>query len=353
MISFLVSANPEEVPLLNITEVRSRIVKAKKPKGLVLGDLPRKLVQNCPDLLSFPATIIFNSISRSGYYPSAWKMEDQIAIPKSFPPESEDDLRNIAKTPFLSKVYESFVAQWLFTYIKPYLDPDQCGFKGSSISHYLIKFLHFIHSSLDLKKPHAVLAACFDLSKAFNRVDHSLVIQDLFDMHTPAWLLKIVCSYLTHRTMTLTYRGARSTSRNLPAGTPQGAFMGGLIFMIKFNGAFLRPPVPRPVPMLLQESKSVKVKYVDDGSVAVSINLETHLEIDTSNRPRPPSFHERTGHCLPTENNLLQYYVLDTENFTAQNNMVINKSKTDVIMFSNSRKYDFPPVVKFSELPWN
>ena len=82
--------------------------------------------------------------------------------------------------------------------------------------------------------------------------------------------------------MTLTYSGSRSSRRELPAGSPQGAFMGGLIFMIKFNGAFLRPPVPRPMPMLLHESQSVKMKYVDDGSVAVSVSLETHLEVDTS-----------------------------------------------------------------------
>ena len=66
---------------------------------------------------------------------------------------------------------------------KPYLDPNQCGVKGSSINHYLIKLLHFVHATLDQKTSHVVLAACFGLSKAFNRVDHSLVIQDLFDMN--------------------------------------------------------------------------------------------------------------------------------------------------------------------------
>ena len=67
--------------------------------------------------------------------------------------------------------------------IQPYLDPGQCGLSGSSITHYLIKLLDFVHSTLDQKKPHAVLATCVDLSKAFNRVDHTLVIQDLYDMH--------------------------------------------------------------------------------------------------------------------------------------------------------------------------
>ena len=67
-----------------------------------------------------------------------------------------------------------------------YLNRYQCGLKGSSIVDYLIKLLHFVHTSLDIRKPQTVLATFFDLSKAYNRVHHSLVIQDLYDMKTTA-----------------------------------------------------------------------------------------------------------------------------------------------------------------------
>ena len=108
--------------------------------------------------------------------------------------------------------------------IKLFLDPGQCGIKGFSITHCLIKLLHFVHSNLDLKKPHAVLAAYVDISKAFNGIDHNLVIQDLYDMQTPAWLLNIVISYLSDRSMHLTYNGVQSKIKKLPGGGPQGAF---------------------------------------------------------------------------------------------------------------------------------
>ena len=88
--------------LLSAAEVLARILKAKKPRGIVSGDLPRKLTQRVAHLLATPAAIIFNAISQSATYPQAWKMEHQIAIPKSKPPNNENDLRNIAKTPFLS-----------------------------------------------------------------------------------------------------------------------------------------------------------------------------------------------------------------------------------------------------------
>ena len=76
--------------------------------------------------------------------------------------------------------------------VSPYLDPCQYGLKGASITHYLVKLLQFIHEYLDMKDPHAVVVALIDLSKAFNRVLHQMVIEDLFDMHVPPWLLLIL-----------------------------------------------------------------------------------------------------------------------------------------------------------------
>ena len=339
----------EIIPELSVYDVYCRIVKAKKPNSSVPGDLPKKVVQHCPAQLAVPSSAIFNSITSSAVYPEQWKIEHQLPVPKVYPPLSEDDLRNIAKTPFLSKIYESFIAGWLLPIIQPFLDPGQCGgLKGLSVTHYLIKLLDFVHSTWDKRQPHAVLAACVDLSKAFNRVDHCLVIQDLYDMHTPSWLLNIIMSYLSNRSMILKYYGEHSSRKLLPGGGPQGAYLGGLIFIVKYNGAFLRPPIPRNTMGPVTKSKSEKVKYVDDGSVAVSINLKTCLLPDPVVRPRPLNYHERTCQTLPVENNLLQYYLDDTEKFAVENKMKINPRKTKVLSFNKSRKFDFPPEVSMS-----
>ena len=213
--------------------------------------------------------------------------------------------------------------------------------KGLSTTHYLIKFLHFVHSALNKKRPHAVIASFIDLSKAFNRTDHSLVVQDLYDMHTPPWLLRIVFSYLSNRSMILTYNGAVSSQKDLPGGSPQGAFLGGLIFIIKFNGAFLRPPIPRP------KSLSQTVKFVDDGSIGVSVDMKTCLENDDKVRPRPLDKHERTCQILPRHYNLLQDYITELEKFAFDNKIMIDQPKTNMMMFNRARKWDFPPEIFF------
>ena len=92
---------------------------------------------------------------------------------------------------------------------------------------------------------------------------------------TPPW--RTLISYLSDRSMYLTYNGEQSSQKMIPRGGPQGVSLGGLIFIIKYKGAFLRLPVSRPMTMALSESKHV----------AVSINQKNCLVPDPVDRARP------------------------------------------------------------------
>ena len=110
----------------------------------------------------------------------------------------------------------------------------------------------------------------------------------------------------------------------------------------------MRPPISRNVFGPIQTSRAKAVKFVDDGSVAVSINLKTCLSADPESRPLPLNYHERTCSVLPPENNLMQYYLDDAEKFAFENKMKVNPKKTKIILFNKSRKFDFPPELKLS-----
>ena len=232
----------KNVPILEEHEVFEKISRAKKPHSTVPGDLKRVLVKECSAELTPPVTMIYNKSTESKEFPRPWVNEQQTPIPKSYPPSSIDDIRNISCTPFFSKQYESFLSDWLLPIVNPFLDPGQCGgLKNSSITHYLIKLLHYIHFNLDKPEPHAVLLACVDMSKAFNRMSHQKVIEDLFDMKVPGWLLLILISYLTDRKMNMKFRGILSALRSLPGSSPQGTVLGVILFIIYFNGlSFLK-----------------------------------------------------------------------------------------------------------------
>ena len=105
--------------------------------------------------------------------------------------------------------------------------------------------------------------------------------------------------------MVMSHMSYTSAPRALPGGGPQGALLGGIIFIVKFNGAFLRPPIPPHIRGPISKSTAKKVKNVDDGTVAVSINLEKCLIPDPDQRSQPFNFHERNQLIHPAENNLL------------------------------------------------
>ena len=349
----LADSAADSPPILQEHQIYKKIVSAKKPNSSVPGDLPKKVVTTFSVELASPLTTIFNSITRTSEYPRQWIIEHQTPIPKHHPPNNEDDLRNISCTQFFSKVYEAFLSDWLLPIVKPFLDPANCGgLRGTSISHYLIRLLHFIHSAVDKNEPHAVVMALIDLSKAFNRVDHTLVIEDLHDMKVPGWLLKILISYLTERTMVLRYQGKTSSPRSLPRSAPQGVFLGCFFFMVKFNGALLRPgvprPFPRPEPLMVSKITSCTVKYIDDASQARAVRLRNALSIiDKSNRPRPLEYFEHTGYELSSEHNDLQKDLNSLKKFTEKNLMTINEKKTHIMKFNFRKSLDFPAIYRF------
>ena len=92
----------------------------------------------------------------------------------------------MSKTAWLSKCLENIIGDFLLPIIDKFLDPRQCGgLKKTSINHYLIKLLDFAHITLDSNTPHCAVLCTEDLSKAYKRGSHNLVIEDLNAMHVP------------------------------------------------------------------------------------------------------------------------------------------------------------------------
>ena len=320
---------------------------------MVPGDIKRVLVKECSVELTAPVTKIYNQITQSKEYPRPWVWEQQTPIPKKNPPSSLDDIRNISGTPFFSKQYESFLSDWLLPMVEPFLDPGQCGgLRKSSISHYLIKLLHFVQFNLDRPDPHAVLLACVDMSKAFNRVSHQRVIEDLSDMNVPGWLLLILISYLTDRKMVLKFRGVLSALRSLPGSSPQGTVLGVILFIIIFNGAALRPAIPRPVWPFFSKKKNdpaeISMKFVDDLSVAVKVNIDTDLMMDEG-RQKPLTYDERFETKLCNNKNVLQEIIDSLKVFASGRQMQVNTEKSAVMKFCKSRTKDFPVEIKLED----
>ena len=352
----LTPVNPDELPQLSDYEVYKKIRKSKKPRSHVPGDLPRRIVQEfCPELAA-PASIIFNNITKSGQWPKSWKVEYGTPLQKQNSPVTEEHLRIISLTNFLSKVMEQFVITWLLQYVGDQLDWGQYGgMKGSSISHYLIDFVNFILYNQDLNIPHAVIAVMIDFAKAFNRINHNIIITILSDMGVPGWLLKIIIGFLTERELVVRYKGGSSNRKSMPGGGPQGTRLGLLLFLILINAAcsgMLEKHIGTHITQKMSKRKpleNIHLKYIDDLSMAQAINLKECLITNPDpNPPRPLSYHDRTNHLLPAQSYQLQEQLQQLVRYSQDNQMVISENKCKVMIFNTARRYDATPQLTLS-----
>lgn len=345
--------NPSEIPQLSIREVYEKIRKAKKPKSAVPGDIPKTLINECSPDLSIPVREIFQNILKTHQWPKQWRVEYGIPLKKVSNPEDEDQLRIISLTSFFSKIFESFVIDWLMEFVGDKIDWGQYGgLKGNSISHYLIEFTNFILYNQDLKNPRAILALMIDFSKAFNRQNHNTLIQILSDLEVPSWLLRIVMAFLTDRELILRYKGKSSGRKSLPGGSPQGTRLGMFLFLILINFAGfesceLEKNIGSVITQPLNERNPIvnsHMKYIDDLSYVHSLDLKKCLKKNTDmNFPRPLSYHDRTEHYLPESESVIQTQVNKLNRFAEDMDMKINKEKSKVMIFNTSRTFDFLP----------
>ena len=339
-------------PIISQHQVYCKMLKITKPNSSVPEDVARPVIKRFSYLFAGPVAKIFNRAVQLSEWPESWKEEKVVVLPKSpnLVVQSEENLRSISKTVWCSKLLEAVLCEYILPVVTPYLDPGQCGgLKGSSTTHYLVKLLDFIHKTLDKRTPHGVVLATEDLSRAYNRGSHSLVIEDLHAMHLPSWLLALTVSYLTGRSMVLTYQqaGVQATSsvQQLPGGFSAGTQYGGLLFIIKFNGVCMRPPIPRP----MSGNRIFQAKFIDDCTQAASINMKASLIPDPEDRPRPLNFHERTQMVLSKEENILQQEMTRFYVEAAENRFFVNYKKSFIMQFSRSRKFDFPAEFKIGD----
>ena len=133
---------------LSLAEVEAKMKAARKPNSMVKGDVLPRLMKKFHKMLSVPAARIFNKVLQHGKWPSNWKKETAVIIPKTPHPSSLSETRNISCTSFLSKVLEAVVLEDLRKEIP--LDPIQYGgIKGCSVDHLLVDLWDSILRPMD------------------------------------------------------------------------------------------------------------------------------------------------------------------------------------------------------------
>jgi hypothetical protein len=147
-----------------------------------------------------PLTSIFNLSLRQGFVPSLWKSANVSSVPKSSPAQDIDsDFRPISLTAIVSKILESFTYRWLFQSIAGKIDPLQFGaLRGSSASMALVHLLHKWYEACD-DLCSSLRICLLDFSKAFDRINHNILLRKLQLMAVHPVLINWIADFLSNR----------------------------------------------------------------------------------------------------------------------------------------------------------
>ena len=144
--------------------------------------------------------------------------------------------RPISLLPIFSKIFERIMYNRLYNYLKKYniLSESQFGFReGHSTYMALLVLLENIVNTLE--KGHSAVGLFLDFKKAFDTVDHDLLLQKMNIYGIRGNVLNWFSSYLRNRKQTVIYNNHESDYKEIKCGVPQGSILGPLLFLIYIN----------------------------------------------------------------------------------------------------------------------
>ena len=266
--------------------------------------MPVRIFASLNDCLSLPLSKIINASYSLGIFPEDLKLARLTPVYKRGNKQDPSNYRPISSLPYISKIFERNITNQLTSYFDKHrlISKFQFGFqKNITTADALIHLTEAIYNSLNHKQH--FLSILIDLKKAFDTMNHDILLKKLDLYGVRGVPLALIRSYLTDRPCYVSINNANSSLKNMNIGIPQGSIIGPLLFLIFINDL---PNVSKIFETFL---------FADDTTLSAS-----HKD-------------------FPQLVQLTNAELTKIHDWTVSNRLTINVDKTELIIFSN-RDYD-------------